>query len=72
MKTEKLKLGRSCHLEVTSYDIGPLGPDVSLEYVENASDHWSSDTTTNITIDADMARKIIAFLKVAHGITGEG
>jgi len=68
MKTDKLELGGSCHLAATRYDNGPWLPDVSLEYVEHACDHYSSDTNTSITIDADMARKIIAFLSAAHGI----
>ena len=66
MKTDKLELGGSCHLEATRWDSFPT--QVSIEYVEHATDHWNSDSTTSVDIDADMARKIIAFLSAAHGI----
>lgn len=69
MDTKKLEISGGCHLEVTKYEgIGVI--DVCLEYVEHSTDHWNSDSTTSISIDADMARKIIDFLREAHGIDG--
>ena len=68
MKTDKLELGASCHLELVRYENGPGLPEVSIEYVEHACDHYSSDVHTSITIDSEMAIKIIAFLTSAHGI----
>ena len=68
MQTEKLELGGSCHLEVVRYQAESCLPEVSLEYVEHACDHYSSDVHTSITIDSEMARKIIAFLTSAHDL----
>ena len=65
MKTEKLELTASCHFEVTRYEGYPT--DVSLEYVEHACDHWSSDARTSVTINEEDARKIVAFLTAAFG-----
>ena len=68
MKTEKLELGASCRFEVVRYEKGPWLPEVRLEYIENACDHYSSAVHTSITVDSEMALKIIAFLTSAHGL----
>jgi hypothetical protein len=36
---------------------------LSLEYVEYSTDYWSSDTTTDVDIDREKAKEIIAFLE---------
>ena len=66
-ETKKLELTPTCHLEATYYE-GIRHMDVTLEYVEHSQDHWHSDSTTSIAIDAEMARKIIAFLAAEHGL----
>lgn len=58
--------GKSCHLEYWKWDDYPT--DVNLEYIEHASDHWSSDSHTSVKIDLEMAKNIIAFLKDAFEI----
>ena len=68
MKTDKLELGASCHLELVRYEKGPWLPEVSIEYIEHACDHSSSDVHTSINIDSEKALKIIAFLTSAHGL----
>ena len=65
MTTEKLELTASCHLEVTRHEGYPT--DVSIEYVEHACDHWSSDVLTSVAINVEDARKIVAFLTAAFG-----
>lgn len=70
MDTKKLELSSSCRFETTTYE-GINVTDVTLEYVEHSTDHWNSDSTTSISIGPDMARKIIEFLREAHGLDDE-
>lgn len=58
--------GKSCHLECWKWDNYPT--EVNLEYMEYACDHWSSDCHTSVSIDLEMAKNIIAFLKNAFNI----
>lgn len=65
MTETKIQIGGSCHLVRTVYGEGI--EDVSLEYTEHSSDHWHSDCETSLTIDAEKAREIVAFLSAAFG-----
>ena len=63
MKTERLEIGQTLALEITTYE-KPAG-DVRLygaacfEFTEHSPDFWYSDRETSVDIDAEMARKII-------------
>ena len=67
MREDKLEIGPSCHLVVTSYE-GVDRLDVSLDYTEHSSDHWHSDTDTSLGIDEGKAREIVAALTKAFGL----
>lgn len=69
MQTERLEIG-DASLVHTIY--GPGIEDVSLEFVEPASEPWYSDRTNSTTIDAAKARQIIDFLTKALGLPGAG
>jgi hypothetical protein len=58
---ETLTIGGTLILESTKYNT-PEYNDVCFEFTEHATDHYSSDNQTSITIDAKMARKIIDVL----------
>ena len=67
MVERKIEIGPSCHFVSTTYAEG-VRPDVSLDYTEHASDHWSSDVETSLDINEQKAREIIAFLEDAFDI----
>ena len=67
MTESRIEIGASCHLVKTLYGEN-FEPDISLDYTEHASDHWSSDTETSLDINEQKAREIITFLKEAFGI----
>jgi hypothetical protein len=66
MKTDRLDIGGTLALEAITFDAVPgyetPPPMVSFEFVEHSPAHGYSDSETSITIDAVMARQIIAAL----------
>jgi hypothetical protein len=62
----KIKLSSSCELILNTYDNGVH--EATLDYVEHACDHWSSDTDTSINIEKDKATEIVNALKLHFGI----
>jgi len=63
VETKVLALTATARLEVVTYGDPGGKPAVYLEYVEHASDYWWRNTTTSVEIDAQLAGKIVAFLK---------
>jgi hypothetical protein len=43
-------------------------PDVWLEYIEHATDHWNQDSTTIVDIDKATVINIIKELKMVFGL----
>jgi len=66
MKITRLEIGGSLAFESTKYDAAAFN-DAYFEFTEHATDHWHSDSVTSITIDAAMARSIIAALSAHFG-----
>jgi hypothetical protein len=66
MTQKKLELSSSCEFELFEYSNGEIN--LSLDYVEHATDHYSSDNTTSIDIDRDKAKEIIDFLLAAYNL----
>lgn len=66
MTTKRLEIGGTLVFESTKYETGP--GDASFEFVEHSPDHWFSDRTTEVSVDAAMAQKIIDALKAHFGI----
>ena len=65
-ETEKLEIFGSCRLESIIYV--PGNTYVSLEYTEHSSDHYHSDSVTEIEIDKDKGAEIVAFLTEHLGL----
>lgn len=61
MKETKLDITHTCHLELCEWESFPTK--LTLEYVEHATDHWSSDTETSVDITVEQAKEIIAILQ---------
>ena len=68
MSTDRLELSPTCRFEVSRAEGYP--PDVTLEYVEHACDHFSSDVHTSMAISEDEALEVVAFLARAFGWSG--
>ena len=56
MTPDTLELGHDCQLEYCE-SVG-----ATLCYKEHQADYWYSDTETEVSIDDDMARAIVAWL----------
>ena len=54
---DKLELTGGCWFE--DYGCG----DITLCYIEHATDHWCSDSETTVYIDKETAGKIIVWLQ---------
>lgn len=69
MREIRLEIGdyANCCLTRTEYD-GDLKPDITLDYLEHATDHMSSDTETSVDIDKESALEIISFLRESFNI----
>ncbi len=66
MTETKIALSYSCEIVFNTYVNGVQ--DANLEYVEHASDHYSSDSNTSICIEKDKAIEIVNALKLHFGI----
>ena len=62
METRKLELSPSCSLEYNTYETSVS--DMTLDYIEYASDHYSSNRLTSTDISKELAQEIINFLSV--------
>lgn len=58
---EELKINDLVNLKAYFYE--SIEPSLYLEYVERSPDSWYSDSTTDLEIDIEMARKIVSFLQ---------
>jgi hypothetical protein len=67
MQTTKVEIGGACNLVLEVYGDG-AHQDLCLEYTEHATDHYSSDTETSITIDRAKAIEIITLLTACYGL----
>lgn len=65
MNETKLEISYGCWLEES-------WGDVSLCYVERATDHWTTDSETTIDLDKEKARKIINWLQKKFNLETEG
>lgn len=65
MNKTRLELAHGCWLEHARMDDGKLLW-CDLTYVEHQADHWYSDSKTDVGIDEEAARKIVAFLRSAY------
>ena len=63
MTETQIELSRSCRFTLTTYK--DVRIDVCLDYTEHSYDHWHSDSETSISLDADKAREIVAFMHKA-------
>jgi hypothetical protein len=62
--THRLDIGYSCWLEYTDWKGTDWSEtDVSLMYIEHASDSWYSDSETEKFIDESKAKEIVEFLR---------
>jgi len=66
MTETKITLSSSCEIVLNTYDNNVT--EVTLDYVEHASDHYSSDSNTSICIEKDKAIEIVNALKLHFGI----
>ena len=66
MKTESLEICGSCKFEVEIYE--DTNSYLTLEYTEYSSDHWHSDSVTEIDIDKEKGAEIVAFLTKHLGL----
>lgn len=57
IEEEKVEVAHGCWFEYLEH----MG--VSLMYIEHATDHWSSDSETEVDIDKAKAEEIINFLQ---------
>ena len=64
MKREELKLSDGCSLVKEHY--GDFSY-VMIEYIERSTDHYHSDSETQVDIDIDLARKIVKTLESYFG-----
>jgi hypothetical protein len=60
--TDKLKISPSCWLEDYGYG------SISLCYIEHATDHWSSNSETDVDLDKEAAERIIDWLQSKFNI----
>jgi hypothetical protein len=56
--TDKLEISPYCWIE--DYGFG----NISLCYIEHATDHWCSNSETGVDLDKEDAEKIIAWLQL--------
>lgn len=66
MTETKIVLSSSCEIVVNTYDNNVT--EAYVEYVEHASDHYSSDSNTSIYIEKAKAIEIVNALKLHFGI----
>ena len=66
MTETKITLSSSCEIVFNTYDNNVT--EVTLDYVEHACDHYSSDSNTSIYIEKDKAIEIVNALKLHFGI----
>ena len=65
---KELDISPSCKLAYYIYGEPAVNSDVTLEYIEYACDHWSSDTSTDIYLTKEKAIEIIEFLQEAFNL----
>lgn len=65
-KESKVELTSLCELVRTEYCEGVQA--VELQYTERSQDYWHSDQHTDIEIDEEKAKEIIAFLRESFGL----
>jgi hypothetical protein len=67
---KQLKIGDDVKLV---FDYWPYGDvhEVTLEYVEHATDYWSQDQDTSVYLDKDKAIEIVNFLKEVYELQEE-
>ena len=66
MTETKITLSSSCEIVLNTYDNNVT--EATLDYIEHACDHWSSDSNTSIYIEKDKAIEIVNALKLHFGI----
>jgi hypothetical protein len=66
METKTLEICGSCKLEAETYEDG--NSYVTLEYAEYSSDHYHSDSVTEIEINKKEGAEIVAFLTEHLGL----
>lgn len=57
---KKLELSDNCWIEFWNWDNFPSA--CSINYIEHATDYWSSDHESEVKIDKDLAIEIVDFL----------
>lgn len=70
MQTERLEIGGTLVFESTKYETTEFN-DACFEFTERASDYWCSDSVNSVTIDEEMAHKIIDALSKHFGFSKE-
>lgn len=64
--TQKIHIGGTLELITETWESFPA--EVSFKFVEHATDHWSSNTETEITVTKEVAEKLVAELKERFNI----
>lgn len=66
MKENSLELSSGCRLNYARSDHDGMLLWCDLTYTEHQADPWYGDSKTDVQINEDAARKIIAFLQEAY------